>query len=100
MSAINFPWKYQHVAVDAQVSAGSCVLHSITINRTATAGDFVTVYDSPTAGGAVVAIIGIARDSPAYVTPTTLLYDCQLKNGLYIEFDQAPADADLTVVYK
>lgn len=94
---IDYPWKYQHVDADAQVSAGPCMLHSIVVNGLTTAGD-ATVYDNPAATGNVIAVLHLDPTTSVSVQPITLIYDVECETGLYIDFDQALA-ADLTVSY-
>lgn len=97
-AVIDYPWKYQHVSADAQVSAGPCCLHSIVVNGLTTAGD-ATVYDNPAAAGNVIAVLHLDVTTSISVQPITLIYDCECETGLYIDFDQALA-ADITVTYR
>ena len=99
MNAIEQPWKFAHVSESGLVKAGGCVIHRISINRADSAAEYVTIYDGLDATGDVVAIIGIGRDAPTYVTPVSLSFDCRLLVGCYVEFDQAPSIADLTIAY-
>ena len=96
-SAIDFPWTYAHVATDAQVSAGPCVLHAITVNGITTAGD-CTVYDNPAAAGNVIAVLHLDKTFSVSVQPITLLYDVECETGLYLDYDATLA-ADLTVSF-
>ncbi|MBU0791567.1 MAG: hypothetical protein KKC55_13955 [Gammaproteobacteria bacterium] len=96
--AIDFPWKYEHVIADTQVSAIPCVLHTIVVNGLTTAGD-CTVYDNPAAAGNVIAILHLDTATSISVQPITLTYDCECATGLYIDYD-ATLVADLAVTYK
>ena len=97
-SVSDFPWEYKHVAADALVRTGQGVLHSIVLNGLTTAGD-ATLYDNVEAAGtAIIGILHLATTTSVSVQPITLLYDVELKTGLYIEFDTLVAD--LTVSYK
>jgi len=95
---IDFPWKYAHVAADAQVSASPCVLHAITVNGLTTAGDCI-VYDNPAAAGNVVAVLHLDPTTSISVQPILLLYDVECLTGLYLDYDATLA-ADLTVSYR
>ena len=95
---IDFPWTYQHVTADAQVSAGPCVLHGITVNGLTTAGD-CTIHDNPAAAGNVIAILHLDPTTSVSVQPITFLYDVECLTGLYLNYD-ATLVADLTVAYK
>lgn len=97
-SAIDFPFDYNHVTADAQVSASPCVLHTITVNGLTTAGD-ATVYDNTAGSGDVIAILHLDPATSISVQPITLTFDVRCKTGLYIDFD-ATLVADLTVSYK
>jgi hypothetical protein len=97
-SVIDFPWKYSHVDDDKQVSAGPCVLHTITINRLDTGDVTATVYDNPAAAGNVIAVIHLNGSDAVNLAPTTLTFDVKCATGLYIDFS-AVATADLTVSY-
>jgi len=97
-SIADFPWNYAHVAASAQVSAGSCVLHTIVVNGLNTAGD-CTVYDNPAAAGNVVAVIHLDPATSISVQPITLTYDVGCLTGLYLDFDGTLV-ADLTVSFR
>ena len=97
-SVSDFPWEYKHVAADAAIRTGRGVLHTIVLNGFTTTGD-ITVYDSATETGTVIAILHLNITASISVQPITLLYDIEFKTGLYIGFDGAVA-ADLTVSYK
>lgn len=90
-------WPHRHVTADAQVKAGPGILHSIVINGLTTLGD-ITIYDSLTETGTVIAILHLSTVTSISVQPMTLLYDVKFHTGLYIGYD-ATAVADLTVVY-
>ena len=97
-SVIDFPWDYAHVTGNTLVRTGQGVLHTIVLNGFTTTGD-ITVYDSATETGTVIAILHLNVTASISVQPITLLYDIEFKTGLYIGFDGAVA-ADLTVSYK
>ena len=99
MQAVSaFGWMYKHVAADAQVSAGPCVLHTIVVNGLPTAGD-CTVYDNQAGTGNVIAILHLNPATSISVQPITLFYDVRCLTGLYLDFD-ATLVADLTVSYR
>ncbi len=93
---ISFGWPYTHVTADAQVKAGPGVLHSVVLNGFTTTGD-ITLYDSLTETGAVIAILHLNVAASISVQPITFLYDCKFETGLYVGYDGAVA-ADLTVM--
>lgn len=97
-STVDYPWEYAHVDADAQVSAGPCVLHNITVNGLTTSGD-CTVYDNPAAAGNVIAVLHIDPTTSVSVQPITLNYDVECLTGLYLDYD-ATLVADLTVSFK
>ena len=90
-------WQYRHVTADAQVRAGKGILHSITLNGLTTLGD-ITIYDSLTEGGTVIAVLHLNTAISVSVQPMTLFYDLEFSTGLYIGYD-ATAAADLTIMY-
>lgn len=87
-------WPYVHVDADAQVHAGRGILHSVVVNGLTTAGD-VTLYDSLTEAGTVIAVLHLDPTTSVSVQPITFIYDCELTTGLYAGYDAAVA-ADLT----
>ena len=94
---IDFPWPYTHVTADVQVQAGKGVFHSVVVNGLTTAGD-VTIYDSLTETGTVIAIIHLDPATSISVQPITLTYDLDFEIGLFFGYDGALA-ADLTVMH-
>jgi len=99
-SVIDFPWSYKHCTDDVQVSAGPCVLHTITVNRLDTGTVVLTVRDNPADTGDTIAIINLTGTGLTTLVPSTLFYGVQCKTGLYIAFSGSPATADVTVTYK
>ena len=93
----NFGWPYTHVTADVQVQAGRGVLHSVVVNGLTTAGD-ITLYDSLTETGTVIAILHLDPTTSISVQPITFLYDLKFTTGLYVGYDQAVV-ADLTVTH-
>jgi hypothetical protein len=86
-------YQYAHCTADTAVKASAGRIQSITINRCTTAGA-LTIYDSTTEGGTVIAIIALALN----MLPVTLFYDVLCPTGIYIGFD-ATLVADITVSY-
>lgn len=74
------------------VKSGSGILHTITFNKPVATG-VVTVYDSLTATGKVIATITV----PASPQPVSLFYDGVFDIGLTIV--TATAAQDITVSY-
>ena len=93
----NFGWPYTHVDADTQVVVGRGVLHSVVVNGLTTAGD-ITLYDSLTETGTVIAVLHLDPTTSISVQPITFLYDLKFSTGLYVGYDGAVA-ADLTVTH-
>lgn len=87
-------WPYVHVDGDLQVHAGRGILHSVVLNGLTTAGD-LTIYDSLTEAGTVIAVLHIDPTTSISVQPITFLYDCEFSTGLFAGFDGTLV-ADLT----
>ncbi len=96
-SVIDFGWPYTHVTGDVQVQAGKGILHSVVLNGLSTAGD-LTIYDSLTETGTVIAVLHIDVTTSISVQPITFLYDLKFTTGLYFGFDGALV-ADFTVMH-
>ncbi len=90
-------WQYKHVTADNQVKAGPGILHSIVLNGFTTIGD-ITLYDSLTETGTVIAVLHLNTATSVSIQPMTLEYDLKFQTGLYIGYD-ATAVVDLTVMY-
>ncbi len=89
-------WPYQHVTGDDQVLDHPGVLHSVVVNGLTTAGD-LTLYDSLTEAGLVIAVLHLDPTTSISVQPITFVYDCKFTIGLYCGFDGTLA-ADITVM--
>lgn len=87
-------WPYVHVTGDLLVHAGRGILHSVVLNGLSTVGD-LTLYDSQTETGAVIAVLHLDVATSISVQPITFLYDLELITGLFAGFDGALV-ADLT----
>jgi len=87
-------WPYTHVTADAQVRASRGILHSVVLNGWSTAG-VLTLYDSLTETGTVIAVIAINTTVHVSFQPIVFLYDLEFNTGLYAGFD-ATLVADLT----
>lgn len=85
---------YNHIstATTTFVKAGPGVLHNVLINTKGT-GSTITVYDSLSASGAVIAVI----DSTTFLGELT--FDCVCAIGITIVTTGAPAP-DVTVTYR
>lgn len=92
-----YGWPYRHVTADLQVKAGKGILHRITLNGLTTAGD-LTLYDSLTETGTVIAVLHLDPATSISVQPITFEYDLEFLTGLYLGFDGSLV-ADLTVMY-
>ena len=93
----DFGWPYTHVTGDVQVKAGQGVLHSVALNGLTTAGD-LTIYDSLTEAGTVIAVLHIDPTTSISVQLITFLYDLEFSTGLYLGFDGSLV-ADFTVMH-
>ncbi len=93
----DFGWPYTHVVADVQVKAGQGVMHSVVVNGLSTAGD-LTIYDSLTEAGNVIAVLHLDPTTSVSVQPITFLYDLAFSTGLYFGFD-ATLVADVTVMH-
>ena len=96
-SVIDFAWPHTHVTGDVQVKAGKGILHSVVLNGLTPAGD-LTIYDSLTETGTVIAVLHIDIATSVSVQPITFLYDLKFTTGLYFGFD-GNLVADLTVMH-
>ena len=85
---------YRHFSAASSVllkgTAGT--LHKVVINKPGNITSTLTLYDSLTASGSIIAII----DTGAEITE--LEYDVEFDNGLFVVSD-GPQTADLTVLY-
>ncbi len=87
-------WPYTHVTADVQVHAGRGILHKVVLNGLTTAGD-LTLYDSLTETGTVIAVLHLDPTTSISVQPISFPYDCELITGLFAGFDGTLV-ADLT----
>jgi hypothetical protein len=72
-------------------------LHSIIINTPGAAGGTITIYDSPTASGEIVATITVVSSQ----WTATALYDVQLNYGLTVVVaGMTTPDLTITWVYE
>jgi hypothetical protein len=91
-------WSSQHVtgagATYAAIKTGAGTLHSVSINKLSVGGTGLTLYDSLTGTGTVLAVI----DTTAALT--TLLYDLAFSTGLTaVQNDGGTTHADVTIAY-
>ena len=87
-------WPYVHVTADTQVKGARGILHSVVLNGLTTAGD-LTIYDSLTETGTVIAVLHLDVTTSISMQPITFLYDCEFNTGLYAGYDGTLV-ADLT----
>lgn len=85
---------HNSVTADEQILSAAGKLHTITIMNVS-AGGTITVYDSLTETGTVIASIVLATNQDPFVS---LHFDVNCATGLYIGYDGA-VGADLTVSY-
>lgn len=87
-----FNYKRITDAESATLKEGAGVLHTICLNLPV-AGGTLTIYDSTTASGDIIAVI----TEPSGVVPYSLRYDAEFKNGLTVV---STTDAqDITITY-
>ncbi|MDD5081771.1 MAG: hypothetical protein PHU08_00215 [Dehalococcoidales bacterium] len=98
-SIIDFPFEYKHITGDTQVSAHPGVLHTVTINGPSTTAGVLTLYDSLTETGTVIAAITIGKKDESQGI-SCLIFDVAFTTGLYAGFDGTLAGADITISYK
>lgn len=86
---------YAHITTDATtiIKTAPGVLTSVCVN-TATATEVITIFDSPTASGAVIAVLTI----PATPVPNCFAYFVNFQIGLTVL--TATAVGDITVGYQ
>ena len=83
-----YTFEHMQAAGTFIIKPDNCLLHAITINTTA--NGTITVYDSATATGKIVAVL------KASVVEGSYLYDINLANGLTIVL---AANSDVTVSF-
>ena len=98
MDKTALPFKPAHVISDTQVSAGQGTMHTVTINGAPGTDGVLTIYDSLTAAGTIIAILTISVAESISVQPISLLYDVEYETGLYFDFTGGLV-VDLTVSY-
>lgn len=98
-SAIDFPFGYKHCTADTQVCDHAGVLHTVTINGPATTAGKITLYDSLTEAGTVIAVITVGLKTESQGT-SCLIFDVAFSTGLYAGFDGTIVGADITISYK
>lgn len=98
-SVIDYPFDYAHCTADTQVCAHAGVLHTVTINGPATTAGKITLYDSLTETGTVIAVISVGLKSESQGI-SCLIFDTKFSTGLYAGFDGTIAGADITISYK
>jgi len=96
MGGEDFGYPYIHVTADVQCKAGKGILKRVTLNGLTTAGD-LTLYDSLTETGTVIAVIHVDPTTSVSVQPITFEYNAKFNTGLYAGFDGALA-ADFTIM--
>jgi len=87
---------YVHVTGDTLVKSGKGVLKNVMLNGLTTAGD-LTLYDSLTETGTVIAVIHANPATSISVQPVPLPYNARFNTGLYAGYD-ATLVADFTIM--
>lgn len=83
-----------HVTGDYQVKAGKGILRNVVLNGLTTVGD-LTIYDSLTEAGTVIAVLHIDVATSLSVQPINFPYNAKFATGCYAGFDGGLA-ADFT----
>lgn len=92
------PYSYGRATADTQIKSGAGFIHTVSIaglTATPTAG-LMTIYDSLTETGTVV----YAEWVFATVEGHTVILDVPVTTGIYVGFDAALANAQVTVSYR
>ena len=93
-----FGYPFAHVTGDVQIKPGKGILRRVTLNGLTTAGD-LTLYDSLTEAGTVIAVLHLDPTTSISVQPISLPYDARFATGLYAGFNGTLV-ADLTIMYE
>ncbi|KKM23299.1 hypothetical protein LCGC14_1616600 [marine sediment metagenome] len=93
-----FGYPFLHVTGDVQVKPGKGILRRVVLNGLTTAGD-LTLYDSLTETGTVIAVLHLDPTTSISVQPISFKYDARFATGLYAGFDGTLV-ADLTFMYE
>ena len=88
---------HAHVTADVQIKAGRGILRTVIVNGLTTAGD-LTLYDSLTETGTVIAVLHLDPTTSISVQPIPLPYNLQFRTGLFAGFDGTLV-ADLTITF-
>ncbi len=83
-----------HVTGDTLVKAGKGILRNVVLNGLTTAGD-LTIYDSLTETGTVIAVLHVDPTTSVSVQPINFPYNAKFATGCYAGFDGTLA-ADFT----
>lgn len=92
------PYAYSRKTADGQVKAGSGFVHTVSLaglTDTPTPG-LMTLYDSLTETGTIIYSEWVF----ATVVGHTVILDVPFSTGLYVGFDAALADVQVTVSYR
>ncbi len=81
------------ITAGTSVNTGEGVLYSITLNTPVATG-VITLYDGTSTSGTKIGTITV----PASPQPSTLFYDIQYTDGLFVVV--ATAASDITINYK
>jgi len=92
-------WPFRNVTADTVVKTGKGVLHSIVLNGVTTVGDIV-VYDGVDATGTVIATLNVRTAVSVSYQGITLLYDCKIATGIFVDFSSSTFAGNITVTYK
>ena len=90
-SVADFGWIWKHLTQTGLVKTGAGALHTIAVNYAS--GASVTIYDGVDATGRIIGVVFTNTSQPV-----TLVYDCKVRDGIYITIGGEGA-TDLTVNY-
>ena len=94
-----FGWLPVNVTADTIVSGGKCVMHSVVLNGVTTVGDIV-IYNGVDATGTVIATLNVRSAVSVSFQGVTFLYDCEMSDGIFVDFASSTFAGNITVMYR
>lgn len=90
---------YDQTSVDKLVSNGAGFIHSVTFTRTqdTVAARTINIYDNTAASGTSILTQYIPANTALEWTGFTLMLDCAVTNGIYIDFSGAITGIKITI---
>ncbi len=95
-----FGYRYDNITGSTLVHTGPGLLHSVTCNSPLTTSGTVSVYDGIDNTGTLIAAFALTQTPGVAFVPTTLVYDCEVSTGIYVDYPaQGPAGGNFTVTH-